>query len=98
VGGYTNCTEDMVQGADEELLARTMATYWANFCRSGDPNKGDTPKTKLAVQWDPWTEQDETSLRLDLPSLSAEKGRNDVQCDFIDSIGAVKSKASRLAN
>ena len=90
IGGCTKCTGDiLVQGADEDMLAQTMATYWTNFCRSGDPNEGDAPKTKLTTKWDPWMPADESSLRLDLPGFSAEKGRNDIQCDFIDALGAV---------
>lgn len=84
-------------GADERLLARTMAMYWTNFARSGDPNVGS--RTPLTVQW-PRAQARKVehahekgaileALQLDLPSLSTVTGRASHQCEFIDALGAI---------
>lgn len=38
-----------------EQLATAMMTYWANFARSGDPNKG----SNVPTQWLPWSAQEQ---------------------------------------
>jgi hypothetical protein len=45
------------------------------------------PTHSLSVEWVPFTTSSETSVRLDLPAFAQEVGRNDEQCDFMDSIG-----------
>jgi len=36
-------------GPDESLLSKTLALYWSNFARSGDPNTG--ARTPLSANW-----------------------------------------------
>ena len=84
-------------GTAERVLARTVAAYWINFARSGDPNIGI--HTALSMEWPkasmPGTQpppssiayfSDVTVLQFDLPALSAANGRLKHQCAFHNSI------------
>lgn len=46
-------TEDNKPARDQ--LSKAMMSYWANFARSGNPNKG----VNVAVQWLPWSAQEQ---------------------------------------
>jgi para-nitrobenzyl esterase len=39
---------DGIAGSREDRASRSMATYWTNFARTGDPNGGSE------ARWDPW--------------------------------------------
>jgi hypothetical protein len=77
-------------GADELLLSKTVALYWANFARSGDPNVGGS--TPLSTTWprfpDPRTRPPNAAeyLRLDLPKPEARAGRALAQCALLDAL------------
>eukprot|EP00962_Isochrysis_galbana_P041022 scaffold14946_cov125-Isochrysis_galbana.AAC.3 len=81
--------------SDEQLLAQTMALYWANFARSGDPNVGG--RTSLSATWprfpDPRSPGHNAPeyLRLDLPALEVGAGRAVTQCAILDTLGPLPS-------
>ena len=73
-------------GDDEQLLARTVASYWTNFARGADPNVGE--RTPLTTEW-PRARGAAEALQLNLPTLSAVSGRAAPQCEFLDGLGAI---------
>ena len=97
-------------GPDEVLLARTMAAYWTNFARGGDPNLGVS--TSLTINWPraaadgrsgaPFGRRDADgrmplqALQLDLPALSPVTARAAPQCEFIDAIGPIPAPWTAL--
>ena len=91
-------------GADERRLSRTVAAYWTNFARSGNPNAG--VRTPLTVEWHPVGAGGSpaydagashhvdaaggvVALQIALPALTPVVGRYEQQCAFIDSLGAL---------
>ena len=74
-----------------------MAAYWTNFARGGDPNVGVT--TPLSIRWPralgggggegAAAARPLTALQLGLPALSLASGRNEVQCAFVEALGAL---------
>ena len=89
--------EGQLVGSAERVLARTVAAYWINFAKSGDPNIGI--HTALSMEWPeasmPGTRLPPSSidfnpnitvLQFNLPELSAAHGRLKHQCAFHNSI------------
>ena len=46
--GFVFRNVDGIPGSREDRASRSMAAYWTNFARSGDPNGGPQDR------WDPW--------------------------------------------
>jgi len=77
---------------DELDLSAKMQKFWANFARTGDPNKGDTQnkmKRRVTVgadaSWPLYDATDDTGMLLDLGDLVTESHRSQAYCDFWDS-------------
>eukprot|EP00041_Stephanoeca_diplocostata_P027246 m.747638 g.747638 ORF g.747638 m.747638 type:complete len:877 (-) comp23144_c0_seq2:155-2785(-) len=72
-------------GADEELLATTMAYYWTNFARSGSPN--DRSKaTTLSIEWPPYTNGTPDIINLDIDLLSTLSHEYTAQCTLVNAL------------
>lgn len=84
-------------GSDEVLLAKTVATYWTNFARTGDPNVGG--RTSATVAWPrAGSAKELAALQLDVPKLSVAVGRNGRRCDFIDRLGPIPYPAYKYGS
>ena len=55
--------EQLTPGAEAEL-ADSVAAYWTNFARNGDPNVGRA----VPLQWPPYAAASDTSIRFDVNS------------------------------
>ncbi|XP_035681804.1 fatty acyl-CoA hydrolase precursor, medium chain-like [Branchiostoma floridae] len=52
----------------ERVLSRKILTYWTNFVKTGDPNRGDTEPTSTfdLETWPSYSHEDQEYLQLDL--------------------------------
>ena len=67
---------------EEDLLSKSMITYWTNFAKTENPNTPNTPP----LQWPFYSINTRQSMKLDWP-LSIESGFNKEFCDFWDVVG-----------
>jgi acetylcholinesterase/cholinesterase len=69
---------------DEETLSANTMTYWANFIRHGDPNKGEPVPEK--TEWPQYSKLADPLLVLEEPLDTANKART-MYCNFWDKHG-----------
>lgn len=68
----------------EVQLTSDLSSAWANFIRTGDPNKGEF---KLPVAFPQYDYNQDTLIVLDEPGMTTDSHIRDSYCDFWDSVG-----------
>ncbi|XP_078608707.1 fatty acyl-CoA hydrolase precursor, medium chain-like [Branchiostoma floridae x Branchiostoma japonicum] len=60
---------------EERVLSRKIMTYWTNFVKTGDPNRGDTEPTSTfdLERWPRYSREDQEYLQLDLDISTAHR-------------------------
>ena len=50
---------------DDYKLSEIMQTYWTNFAKTGDPNKGSEDTNITLPNWPRWSSSEDKLLKLD---------------------------------
>ncbi|XP_078615099.1 cocaine esterase-like [Branchiostoma floridae x Branchiostoma japonicum] len=60
---------------EERVLSRKIMTYWTNFVKTGDPNRGDTEPTSTfdLETWPRYSREDQEYIQLDLDISTAHR-------------------------
>lgn len=69
----------------EQTLSLQTITYWTNFAKTGDPNKGsELPQN---VTWPVYSTATDPHMSFQTPQVKVETGLRNKYCDFWDTIG-----------
>mmetsp|Transcript_67002 Transcript_67002/g.157201 ORF Transcript_67002/g.157201 Transcript_67002/m.157201 type:complete len:591 (+) Transcript_67002:48-1820(+) len=73
---------------EEWLLAKTIAAYWTNFAKTGNPNRPKGVRTSMTIPWTSLSADEKLkAMQLKLPGLSMKEGLLERRCELIDSFG-----------
>lgn len=71
--------------AEESALATTMAGYWTNYAKTGDPNSGNAAEIAAGTHWPKYSAAVDKVIRLDVASaggVTVQAGLRKAACDF----------------
>jgi carboxylesterase type B len=81
---WNTAAELLVPDAEEVQLGITMQNYWANFAKTGDPNKGGN---NVPVEWTPYVNDGHDLLYIDVgDDLEMRQNVRADYCDFWDEL------------